>query len=93
MNRIGRKFFLFRYAHKEFENGHIGLMEYSKTLPGNIGMFIAINNDMSMFKNHLKWVEETWLNKKPSLSSTSLGLAVGIAWTILITLWVQDELS
>ena len=41
-NSVGPLIFLFRYVHKLFGNGHLGLIKFSKTTTGHIGMFIAV---------------------------------------------------
>jgi putative ABC transport system permease protein len=68
-------------------------MKYSKTPGDNIGIFIAVNKSMIMFKNYLKIALRNMAKQKTFTLINIAGLAVGMACAILITLWVQDELS
>ena len=46
-----------------------------------------------MFKNHLKIAWRTLLKDKQFTFLNVLGLSAGLACTLLIYLWVNDELS
>ena len=84
------------YCHKVKENGLIKaglwlLKQIIKSTPQFI--FYSIRRSMDMFGNYLKITARTLKRKKGYTFINIFGLAVGMAVSILILLWVNDELN
>lgn len=65
--------------------------EVLRSLPGFVRN--SIYWSMAMFKNYIKIAVRNTLRNKLFTAINILGLAVGMACFVLITLWVRDELS